>query len=134
MHSLFFASKEIYALSAGSFDPTVMPLVNYWGFGFTEKRAVTKVDSAKIDSMNAFVGMDLIHDSLLLDSNTLILKFHPNVQLDFSGIAKGYAADIILDYAQAMGVKDILIEIGGDGLAYGQAEGKRDWKFGVKLT
>ena len=56
----FMAAKEIYALSEGYFDPTVMPLVNYWGFGYTERRPVEAIDSVIIDSLLHFVGFEKV--------------------------------------------------------------------------
>ena len=44
-------SAEVYRSSDGAFDPTVAPLVNYWGFGYTGSKPVTEVDSTKIKSM-----------------------------------------------------------------------------------
>ena len=47
-------SKE----TQGAFQPTLMPLVNYRGFGYTEKRAITTVDSTVVDSLMQYVGLD----------------------------------------------------------------------------
>ena len=127
----FEASKAFYKISNGSFDPTVMPLVNYWGFGYAGHQAITSIDSSKIDSILNFVGFDLISMPLDTNGKRIIDKNHVSVQLDFSGLAKGYAADIISNYATNKGIEDVLIEIGGDGLALGQAAGKRSWKFGI---
>ena len=52
------AAREVFEKSKGAFDPTVMPLVNYWGFGYTGKNPVTNVDSLRVDSLKAFVGFD----------------------------------------------------------------------------
>ncbi|PJF32823.1 MAG: hypothetical protein CUN57_03880, partial [Phototrophicales bacterium] len=50
-------SKEVYESSGGAFDPTVGPLVNAWGFGFTDPQ---KIDSATVDSLMPLVGFDKI--------------------------------------------------------------------------
>lgn len=49
-------AREVYERSGGAFDPTVMPLVNYWGFGYTGKDPIRSVDSLKVDSLLEFVG------------------------------------------------------------------------------
>jgi len=53
-------AKEAAAKTNDAFDATVMPLVNYWGFGYTGKEAVTAVDRVKIDSLLQYVGMGKI--------------------------------------------------------------------------
>ncbi|MEQ9413330.1 MAG: FAD:protein FMN transferase, partial [Cyclobacteriaceae bacterium] len=75
-------SKEVESLSDGAFDPTVMPLVNAWGFGPGKK---IKPDSSKIDSIMGFVGFEKIQFS-----SDSVWKADVRVQLDFSAIAKGY--------------------------------------------
>ncbi|MBA4055551.1 MAG: thiamine biosynthesis protein ApbE, partial [Marivirga sp.] len=78
-------SLEVHAASDGAFDPTVMPLVNAWGFGPAKQ---TNPDSAQIDSIKAFVGFYKI--KLTKDS---LIKLDPRVQFDFGGIGQGYGAD-----------------------------------------
>jgi thiamine biosynthesis lipoprotein len=58
-------AREIFDYSRGAFDPTVMPLVNIWGFGPGKRIAA---DSAMVDSVRAFVGFDKVivrEDSIL---------------------------------------------------------------------
>jgi len=88
--TVFKEAKEIHKLSMGVFDPTVMPLANFWGFGYTGKVAREQWDSSEVKSILEYVGFDLIS----LEGNRLI-KENKNCQLDFSAIAKGYAADQI---------------------------------------
>lgn len=125
-------SREIYALTDGAFDPTVMPLVNYWGFGYTPKRPVTRVDSLTVDSLLALVGFSAV---LGLDSTdqTTLRKPHPGVQLDFSAIAKGYAVDLLGDFLAERGLKDILVDIGGEARAWGKSPRGEAWLLGVNI-
>lgn len=123
-------AKEIYELTHGSFDPTVMPLVNYWGFGYTGHSAISNLDSLLIDSVRQITGMD--HILIIEKQDTVyVQKDHPDVQLDFSALAKGYAADVIASWFLEKGIRNFLIEIGGDGLAMGSAKGGRNWRFGI---
>ena len=124
----FIRSKEISEQTAAAFQPTIMPLVNYWGFGYTEKRAVTSVDSLVVDTLLSYIGLDKI--KLTEDS---LIKLNPAVQLDFSGIAKGYGADLIAELFKARGITDYFIEIGGDVLANGLSPRSDDWVFGITV-
>jgi FAD:protein FMN transferase len=110
--------------SGNAFDPTVMPLVNAWGFGPTRTRVP---DQAMVDSIRMFVGVGKIR--LTTDS---LLKTDPRVQLDFGGIGQGYGADVITTFLRAKGVRNLLVELGGEGMAQGKNIYKRKaWQIGI---
>lgn len=90
----------------GTFDPTVSPLVNAWGFGF--KKGVIP-DSVQVDSLLRQVGMN----KLALE-NHRVLKSDTCITLNFSAIAKGYACDVIGQLLFDKGIDDFMVEIGGE--------------------
>jgi thiamine biosynthesis lipoprotein len=117
-------SQEVVTASQGAYDPTVMPLVNAWGFG---PRKVERPDTAEILAVRAFVGFEKIgfnKDSLW--------KNDPRVQLDFSAIGQGYGADVVADFFKSKSVDNFFIELGGEGVAWGKnlKEG-RAWEIGI---
>lgn len=117
-------SQSIVKASQGAFDPTVMPLVNAWGFGPGEPM---HPDSAQIDSIRSFVGFEKVHFST--DS---VWKSDPRVQLDFSAIAKGYGVDLVADFIHSCGVQNYMVEIGGEVAARGvNPSTGRPWKLGI---
>ncbi len=117
---------EIYQLSEGYFDPTVMPLVNYWGFGYTPKGKSEGVDSALIDSLHHLVGMDK-----LKWEGSFLRKSLPGMQLDFSAIAKGYGVDVVGDLLTSLGCCDWLVEIGGELAVSGERPDGGAWQIGI---
>jgi len=121
-------SAEIYKATDGYFDPTVMPLVNYWGFGYTEKRPVTKVDSPRVDSLLQFVGFE----KMTWDGGVL-KKIASHLQLDFSAIAKGYAVDELGRFFSKVGIENYLIEIGGELVAKGHNPDGNIWNVGINV-
>lgn len=126
----FRAAKQIYQSSNGTFDPTVMPLVNYWGFGYTPRNSFSHIDSLAIDSILSFVGFQ----SILLkeiDGELYLLKPKKNVALDFSAIAKGYGVDAVAELLEDQGVKDYLVEIGGELKAKGLNQNSELWRVGI---
>jgi thiamine biosynthesis lipoprotein len=128
----FKAAKEIYEKTEGYFDPTVMPLVNFWGFGYTEKRASTTVDSTTVDSLQNLVGFNKIH--LTEKGNQItIAKSEPHAQLDFSAIAKGYGVDEIGRLLREKGIDNYLVDIGGEVLAKGLNVDGNIWRIGISL-
>ena len=122
----FQAAKTISARTQGAFDPTVMPLVNYWGFGYAEKRKVTQVDSARVDSLQQLVGMEKV----FLRNDSLV-KTSPGVQLDFSALAKGYGVDEIAAFLSGQGVRNYYVEIGGEVVTKGRSPRGDNWRIGI---
>ena len=111
-------------LTDGAFDPTVMPLVNAWGFGAGKQ---INPDSAQVDSIKAFVGFDKVKFSR--DS---VQKTDPNLQLDFGGIGQGYGADVITEFLKAKGISNLLVELGGEGMAIGKnLTSGQSWRIGI---
>ena len=117
-------SREVVMGSNGAYDPTVMPLVDAWGFG---PRKVTRPDTAEILRTREYVGFEKI--SFNEDS---LWKTDLRVQLDFSAIGQGYGADVIADFFRSKSVENFFIELGGEGVARGKnlAEGTW-WEIGI---
>lgn len=122
------AARDVYQATGGAFDPTVMPLVNYWGFGYTEKKLASAADSLVVDSIMQYIGFDKIR----IVGDTL-KKEKAGVQLDFSAIAKGYAVDALGRLLETKGVKNYLVDIGGEIRARGLNPKGKVWKIGISL-
>ncbi len=115
-----------YEASNGYLDVSIMPLVNYWGFGYTPKNAVRAIDSIKVDSLMQLIGLD----KWTIDS-TEIIKNLDGQQLDFSSLAKGYAVDQMGELLLSKGCSDYLIDIGGEMVAKGANDRGDDWVVGI---
>jgi len=124
------AAADIFKASNGAFDPTVMPLVNYWGFGYTEKRAVTKVDSAKVDSLLQLVGYGAV-ELESVENGIIARKKTTGLQIDFGGIAKGYGVDEIGRLLEQKSIKNYLVDIGGEIRAKGVNKRGLPWRLGI---
>jgi FAD:protein FMN transferase len=117
-------AKQIYSESEGAFDPTVMPLVNAWGFGAKKSLRPTP---QQVDSIRKFTGFDQI-----IITEGQVSKSDPRVQLDFGGIGQGYGADVLLDFLRLKGIENFLVEIGGEGFASGKNLSKsKPWEIGI---
>lgn len=118
-------ARAVHKSSGGAFDPTVMPLVNAWGFGYKSGNLPT---DKQIDSILTFVGLD----KLTLSGKT-ITKTDPRVQLDFSSIAKGFACDEVAAMLQRNGADNVLVEIGGEVVAKGRSPRGDKWQVSIDL-
>jgi thiamine biosynthesis lipoprotein len=124
LYPIFKTAYKTFTDSHGAFDPTVMPLVNAWGFG---PKKLSKPSAVQIDSIMRFVGFEKI--SLTRNG---ILKKDPRVQLDFGGIGQGFGADVVADFLRANNIENFLVEIGGEGMAVGENIAEhRAWQIGI---
>ena len=120
---VFTLAEEVSAQTGGAFDITVAPLVNMWGFG---TKQFHRLDKESVDSLMKFVGFNKI--SL---KNKHVVKQDPNIQLDCSGIAKGYGCDVVARFLRSKGIKNFMVEIGGEVVTSGNSEKRVPWKIGV---
>lgn len=121
-------SKEVYDSSTGAFDPTIMPLVNYWGFGYTNKVAINEIDSTRVDSLLQFVGLSKV---IYNENNQFLSKSIAGLSLDFSAIAKGYAVDAIAKLLDNENIDNYLIEIGGECKSKGINDKQKIWTLAI---
>ncbi len=120
---VFNKAYDIYEATEGTFDITVAPLVNAWGFGFTQ---ATNIDSSLIDSLLNYVGMDKV-----VIEDKKIRKKYKETMLDCNAIAQGYAVDFIANYLERKGIKNYLVEIGGEIKTMGLNEKGNVWRIGI---
>jgi len=120
---VFNQSQEISRQSDGAFDITCAPLVNLWGFGFDNSQAPTQ---AAIDSVKQFVG----YDKIRLVGKT-IEKDDPRMMLNASAIAKGYACDVVAELLDSYGIRNYMVEIGGEVYAKGKNPNNVCWKIEI---
>lgn len=100
-------SLDTYNQTNGLFDITVLPLVQAWGFG--NKSNVNEPDSAAIQSL-----LPCISSKLLVLENNFLRKLKPCVQIDVNGIAQGYSVDVLSAFFEANGIRNYMIEVGGE--------------------
>jgi len=119
----FNKAYEISTVTNGAFDMTVAPIVNAWGFGFDESAIA---DSIKIDSLMQYIGFDKVK----LVKNKII-KETIGLMLDASAIAKGYGVDVAVEVIEFAGIKNYMVEIGGEVRAKGINEKGNLWQIGI---
>ena len=108
-------AKRIWQLSDGAFDPTVAPLIKLWHFA-EEPGEQSLPSESDIKQALAAIGFDQIN--VRLDPPSLMKK-RPEIQLNLSAIAKGYAVDVVSKLLTERLAEDHLptahlVEIGGE--------------------
>ena len=120
---VFLMAEKISEDTDGAFDITVAPLVNAWGFGFKSGKHPSRHD---IDSLKTIIGYKKV--SL---NDLRVTKTDPRVMLDCSSIAKGYGSDAVAAMLERHGVKNYMVEIGGEIVTKGISQKRMPWKIGV---
>lgn len=120
---VFNLARKVSEETHGAFDITVAPLVNAWGFGF---KNAARIDSATIDSLRQFVGFEKIR---LEDGK--IIKHDSRTMLDCSAIAKGFGVDCVARLLDRKGVRNYMIDIGGELVMKGENAQMATWRIGI---
>ena len=120
---VFNLAQTVSEQTEGAFDISVAPLVNAWGFGF--KHAI-EIAPTTIDSLRQFVGYRKIRIE-----NDKIVKDDPRLMLDCSSIAKGYGVDMVANLLKSKGVKNYMVDIGGEVVLKGKNPKMKNWRIGI---
>lgn len=121
-------SQVIEGKTSGRFNPAIGALVRLWGFHTSDYPIVgpppSQAQISEILDQNPS-SLDIRIDGLTLSSA------NPMVQLDFGGIAKGYAVDLTIQKLRAMGFNHAIVNAGGDLRAIG-THGDRPWRVAIR--
>jgi thiamine biosynthesis lipoprotein len=118
--SLFDHALNCFEQSDGLFDITAGALNKIWDF----KKALVP-SQAQIDVARAHVGLNKLSCK---DSHIHLPR---DMQIDFGGIVKEYAADSVARLARSLGVEHGLVNLGGDFSVIGSQPGNKPWAVGI---
>jgi len=121
--NVFRKAWEVSAQTDGYFDCTVGPLVKAWGFSF--KKGLPPPGSAQVDSLLQHIG----YRKVQLEEGKLIEQ--NQTEIDFNAIAQGYTVDVVVLFLQKNGVKNYMVEVGGEVRAEGHNERGEIWRIGI---
>ncbi|HUT99300.1 MAG TPA: FAD:protein FMN transferase [bacterium] len=116
-------SLRVAEKSGGAFDPTVLPLVEAYGFNGEKRRVPGDEEISRILPRVDYRRVGLAGDGVDIPEG---------VALDLGGVAKGYAADRALEAMKEAGAEAGLVNIGGDIAVFGERAGGGSWTIGVQ--
>ncbi len=122
--AVFRRAQEVSEATDGVFDITVGPLVKAWGFSY--KKGLPPPDSAQVDSLRALCGFSKIQLE-----NGILKKADPRMEVDMNAIAQGYTVDVIARFLEQNGVRNYMVEIGGEVRAAGRNDKNEPWQIGI---
>lgn len=122
---VFEASEAIYKSSKELFDPTVGSLMKLYGYG--KEKQIMHLSQPQLDSVMRFIGFS----KLSINDDTLSKEL-PEISIDFNAIAQGYSVDVVVDFLKSKGIKDAIVEVGGELAAIGENKLKnKNWIVGI---
>ena len=122
-------SRQVYMQSGGAFDPTVMPLIETWGFGstMTVERLQSPPTALEIAQAKALVDFESV-----IQKDKTIYKTKDGIGLDFSAVAKGYGVDVIADVLKNdYQIRNYMVEIGGEVATSGVSNQQKPWQIAI---
>ena len=104
------------------------PLVQTWRIGFNDAKVPTEEDIQRL------LKKTDPHNIVLNDKEQTIFLKEPGMLLDLGSLAKGFIADLIIDYLKTVNVSSALINLGGNIVVFGPAHSNenRYWKIGIR--
>lgn len=111
------ASRQLAEQTAGAFDPTLEPLLRLWGFSGSRRvlDGPRPPSPAAVAAARALTGWSRLE----IDGTTRLRKQHPDLALNLSSMAKGFAADEVSRRLVALSCADHLVQVGGDVRSHG---------------
>jgi len=150
---LLSKALEVARQSDGAFDPTVMPLIELWGFYDSTGTERTVPSAEEIEEALRLIDYEMVAISgdtiktypkhvkgALRVKDALLVKdvlrdalrgvLRGVLRVDLSGIAKGYAVDRAVAVLREQGIEKGLVDAGGDILCFGAK--KNGWSIGIR--
>jgi thiamine biosynthesis lipoprotein len=128
LYTVIEESLRINKLSNRAFDVTIGPVVNLWGFGPKARLEIVPEELTIKQALDS-VGSQYIH---LRKEPYAIKKDRPNLYIDLSAIAQGYAVDVIADYLDELSISNYMVEIGGEIKTMGINPDNEIWHIGIE--
>lgn len=155
---IYNRSYECFKETSGAFDVAAGPLFDIWGFGFKSGEmpddktlALTREncgmgrlladmnDAVKIPDDSEVALPTLSPADLLVEKGLINTDADPDAgadayhlpQLNYNAIAQGYSCDLVAAYLYSQGVKDMLINVGGEIFVDGKNPRGKNWTLGI---
>ena len=120
----FNIAQQAAQLSDGYFDPTISPIVAAWGFSYKHGDSITP---QLIDSLKLLVD----YRKVRIEEGKVV-KENPAMTLDFNAVAQGYTSDMIAAFLDSRGIKNYLVDTGGEIMAKGGKPNGQPWIVGIE--
>ena len=121
-------TKRLSKQSLGYFNPAIGELINLWGF-HTDDYPITTPPPTAAEINNFLTHMPDMEDISI--ENKQISSKNSHIWLDYGGVAKGYAIDKAINILKKHGIKNAIVNAGGDLRSIG-SKGDKNWKVAIR--
>lgn len=121
------SAQALHQQTEGGLDISLALAVNLWGFGYAQPDATAFAR----ERLNSKIGMDKFVLEKL-EQGFALKKLHPDVCIDVSAIAKGFAVDWLAQILDEAGITNYLVDIGGEMRARGKNMQGDFWKIAIE--
>ena len=116
-------------ITKGAFDVSVLPSILLWRKGKPDREYPDQWEPpTDLESVMEMVKVDF--KKINLNRNNLIKSFLDQM-IDLNAIAKGWGVDQIFEYMRDAGMKNFMVEIGGEVRTIGKNNKGSHWKIGI---
>lgn len=115
---------EIAQKSDSAFDPTIGPLVDLWDFKNSRQFPPFRQEVEKTKQLVNWREVEV--------ENCRVFLKRKGMKLQLSGLAKGYGIDLAADFLKKSGIKNAMVEIGGDIYCFGTGPNGENWRIGIR--
>ncbi|MCQ2597833.1 MAG: FAD:protein FMN transferase [Treponema sp.] len=126
VYDMLEISSVVSKISGGAFDITTDPVIQLWGIN-TERARVPEQN--EIDEALEKVGYERM---FFADDGVRWAILENGMSINFGAVAKGYAADAVVEILKAHEVKKAILDLGGNIFCYGKKEDGKLWTVGIK--
>ena len=126
-------SIELYKKTDGEINIAMGKVLKIW-----HDYRTTGIDSpsqAELPSMellhNASKHCD-INDIIIDEEASTVYLADPELKLDVGSIGKGYAVQMVAEYAKELGMNNLVINCGGNVITIGPKADESNWIFGIQ--
>ncbi|HSB92180.1 MAG TPA: FAD:protein FMN transferase, partial [Flavitalea sp.] len=125
LYNVVSRSLEINKKTQGKFDITVKPLVQLWGFAARQPDHLP--DSQELKSIMPCIG-----SKHLVLKKDFLMKRKICTEIDVNGIAQGYSVDVLASYIGSKGIKNYMVELGGELRVRGRKPDHTSFRVGIE--
>lgn len=124
-YDLLEEANHFAQITGGVFDPTIGPLVSLWGIGTEDEQIPTEEEIEEtLDKID--------YKEIEFQEDNKIFLTDEEMSLDLGAIAKGYAADYVINYLNEKDVDSAFINMGGNVSVHRDKVDGSLWKVGIQ--
>lgn len=121
LYDVLALAAEIANQTEGSFDVTIGPLAQLWGFIWKEYRLPTEEELERVLPLVNYRAVEL-------SAGETVRFKQRGISIDLGGIGKGYAVDRAIEKLRGLGIRGAMVKAGGDLRVYGSPPGGEGWE------